>query len=205
VPAEVDGTPKPGAQRNFTDPDSRIMVKGGEFLQGYNAQAAVDAEHQVIVAAAVTNQPPDQEHLVPMLDQVIANGGRAPRAASADSGYFSRENAEACAARGVDAYIATGRDSARAPPVSSPPTLAQRARAAMVAKLKATAGKAIYARRKAIVEPVFGLIKQARGFRRFSLRGLDKVRPEWAFVCATHNLLKLFRYGGWLRGPLPQP
>jgi transposase len=205
VPAKVDGTPEPGAQRNFTDPDSRIMVKGGEFLQGYNAQAAVDAEHQVIVAAAVTNQPPDQEHLVPMLDLVIANCGRAPMVATADSGYFSRENAHACAARGVDAYIAVGRDPAKAPPAGQKPTLAQRARAAMAAKLSAPVGKAIYARRKTIVEPAFGQVKQARGFRRFSLRGLDKVRPEWAFVCATHNLLKLFRYGGWQPGPLPQP
>jgi transposase len=205
VPAEVDGTPEPGAQRNFTDPDSRIMVKGGEFLQGYNAQAAVDAEHQVIVAAAVTNQPPDQEHLVPMLDLVIANCGRAPAAATADSGYFSRENVEACAARGVDAHIAVGRDPAKAPPDGQRPTPAQQARAMMAAKLKAAAGKALYARRKAIVEPVFGQVKQARGFRRFSLRGLDKVRPEWSFVCATHNLLKLFRYGGWATEPLPQP
>jgi len=205
VPAKVDGTPEPGAQRNFTDPDSRIMVKGGEYLQGYNAQAAVDAEHQVIVAAAVTNQPPDQEHLVPLLDLVIANCGQAPVVATADSGFFSRENAEACAARGVEAYLAVGRDPAKASPEGHRPTPAQQARVTMAAKLKAAAGKAIYARRKAIVEPVFGLIKQARGFRRFSFRGLEKVRPEWAFVCATHNLLKLFRYGGWLRGPLPQP
>src|SRR6266545_2820607 len=126
VPAEVDGTPKPTAQRNFTDPDSRIMVKGGEFLQGYNAQAAVDAESQIIVAAAVTNQPPDQEHLAPMLAQVVANCGQAPAVASADSGYFSRENVEACAAQGVDAYIAVGRDPAQAPTPASPsPTPAQ--------------------------------------------------------------------------------
>jgi len=204
VPAEVEGTPKPGAQRNFTDPESRIMVKGGEVLQGYNAQAAVDAECQVIVAAAVTNQPPDQEHLVPMLDRVVANCGRAPAVASADNGYFSRENVEACAALGVDAYIAAGRDPAKPPPEGQRPSPAQQARATMAEKLRAAAGKAIYARRKAIVEPVFGLIKQARGFRRFSLRGLDKVRSEWAFVCATHNLLKLFRHGGWRPGLLPQ-
>lgn len=205
VPAKVDGAPEPGAQRNFTDPDSRIMVKGGEYLQGYNAQAAVDAEHQVIVAAAVTNQPPDQEHLVPMLDQVIANCGRTPVAASADSGYFSRENTEACAARGVDAYIATGRDPAKAPLPDQNLTPAQQVRVVMATKLSTPEGKAIYARRKAIVEPVFGQVKQARGFRRFSLRGLAKVRAEWSFVCATHNLLKLFRYGGWATEPLPQP
>ncbi len=195
VPAEIDGTPKPTAQRNFTDPDSRIMVKGGEFLQGYNAQAAVDAESQIIVAAAVTNQPPDQEHLAPMLAQVVANCGEAPAVASADSGYFSRENIEACAAHGVDAHIAVGRDPAQTVPAGQSPTPAQQARAAMAAKLKTAEGKAIYARRKCIVEPAFGQIKQARGFRRFSFRGLEKVRGEWSFVCATHNLLKLFRHG----------
>jgi len=195
VPAETDGTPKPTAQRNFTDPDSRIMVKGGEFLQGYNAQAAVDAESQIIVAAAVTNQPPDQEHLAPMLAQVVANCGQAPAVASADSGYFSRENAEACAAQGVDAYIAVGRDPLQTSPASQSPTPAQQARAAMAAKLTTSEGKAVYARRKCIVEPAFGQIKQARGFRRFSFRGLEKVRGEWSFVCATHNLLKLFRRG----------
>jgi transposase len=194
VPAEIDGSPKPKAQRNFSDPDSRIMVKGGEFLQGYNAQAAVDAESQIIVAAAVTNQPPDQEHLAPMLGQVVANCGQAPAVASADNGYFSRENAEACAAQGVDAYIAVGRDAAKTPPPSESLSPTKQARATMAAKLKTAAGKAIYARRKCIVEPAFGQIKQARGFRRFSFRGLEKVRAEWAFVCATHNLLKLFRY-----------
>lgn len=195
VPAEADGSPKPKAQRNFTDPDSRIMVKGGEFLQGYNAQAAVDAEAQIIVAAAVTNQSPDQEHLAPMLEQVIANCGQAPTAASADSGYFSRENAESCAAQGVDAYIAVGRNSAHTPPANQDMTPVQQARAAMATKLKTAEGKAIYSRRKCIVEPAFGQIKQARGFRRFSFRGLEKVRAEWSFVCATHNLLKLFRSG----------
>ncbi len=171
------------------------MVKGGEILQGYNAQAAVDAESQIIVAAAVTNQPPDQEHLAPMLAQVVANCGNAPAVATADSGYFSRENVETCASHGVDAHIAVGRAPAQAPTPASPsPTPAQQARAAMTAKLETAEGKAIYARRKVIVEPTFGQIKQARGFRRFSFRGLEKVRGEWSFVCATHNLLKLFRH-----------
>lgn len=196
VPAEVDGNPKPNAQRNFTDPDSRIMVKGGEVLQGYNAQAAVDAECQVIVAAAVTNQPPDQEHLPPMLAQVIANCAEAPAVATADSGYLSCENLAACAAHGVDAYIATGRDPAKATLPTETPTPARQARAAMSTKLATAEGKALYARRKVIIEPVFGQIKQARGFRRFSFRGLAGVRAEWFFVCATHNLLKLFKHGG---------
>ena len=187
--------PSANAQRNFTDPDSRIMVKGGEFLQAYNAQAAVDAESQIVVAVAVTNQPPDTEHLAPMLDRVIENCGAAPSTATADSGYFTRENAEACAARGIDAYIAVGRDSVKRA-AGRGPTPTQQARATMEAKLASAEGKAIYARRKCIVEPAFGQIKQARGFRRFSFRGLVAVSAEWSFVCATHNLLKLFRHGG---------
>jgi transposase len=194
VQTRADGTPEPKAQRNFTDPESRIMVKGGEFLQAYNAQAAVDAEAQIIVAVLVTNQPTDAEHLAPMLDEVTVNCGQTPAVATADSGYFSQGNAEACAARSVDAYLAVGRDKAPAT-TTAPQTPAQCARAAMSAKLATAKGKAIYARRKCIVEPVFGQVKQARGFRRFSFRGLLAVRAEWAFVCATHNLLKLFRSG----------
>jgi transposase len=194
IQTERDGSPKPKAQRNFTDPESRIMVKGGEFLQGYNAQVAVDAEAQVIVAVAVTNEPTDVGHLAPMLDAVTANCGATPTVATADSGYFSHENADACAARGVDAYVSVGRgEMPTAGPTTASDTPAQRARAAMAGRLASPAGKAIYARRKCIVEPAFGQIKQARGFRRFSFRGLAAVRAEWAFVCATHNLLKLFR------------
>lgn len=195
VQSQPDGTPQPKAQRNFTDPESRIMVKGGEFVQGYNAQVAVDAEAQVIVAVAVTNQPPDCDHLAPMLAQVVANCGEAPAVATADSGYFSRENVAACSARGVDAHISVGRGEATPALAGEPTTAAQQARAAMAAKLSSPAGKAIYARRKCVVEPAFGQIKQARGFRRFSFRGLVAVRAEWAFVCAAHNLLKLFRHG----------
>lgn len=120
-----------------------------------------------------------------------------PAIATADNGYLSRENVAHCSARGVDAYIAAGRDPAKAPAASQDPTPAQQARAAMAAKLATAEGKAIYARRKCIVEPAFGQIKQARGFRRFSFRGLASVRAEWSFVCATHNLLKLFRRGAW--------
>ncbi|MFL5455499.1 MAG: IS1182 family transposase [Myxococcales bacterium] len=195
VQTRADGTPTPKAQRNFTDPESRIMVKGGEFLQAYNAQAAVDAEAQIIVAALVTNQPTDAEHLAPMLDEVAANCGQTPVVATADSGYFSRDNAEECARRGVDAYISVGRGERHLAPAEENATPAQQARAAMAARLATSEGKAIYARRKCIVEPAFGQVKQARGFRRFSFRGLLAVRAEWAFVCATHNLLKLFRSG----------
>lgn len=199
VQATPDGAPKPKAQRNFTDPESRIMVKGGEFVQAYNAQAAVDAEAQIVVAVAVTNEPTDVEHLPAMIDLVQANCGEAPEVATADSGYFSRENADACARRGVDAYIATPRVEPNPPTQdgdgATPATPAQQARKVMETKLATATGQAIYARRKCIVEPAFGQIKQARGFRRFSFRGLAAVRAEWSLVCAAHNLLKLFRAG----------
>jgi transposase len=196
VPARPDGTPDPKAQRNFTDPDSRIMVSGGAIMQAYNVHTAVDAEAQIIVAVAVTNQAPDCEHLVPMLDRVIVNCGEAPTVVTADNGFLSKRNIDACVERGVDAYIAVGRDPAQmAHPARAARTPAQEARRAMAEKLTTTTGKAIYARRKATAEPPFGQIKQARGFRRFFLRGIEKVRVEWALVCMTHNLLKLFRYG----------
>ena len=194
VRVESDGTPKPKAQRNFTDPDSRIMLKDGAVVQAYNVQIAVDAEAQVILAAAVTNQAPDAEHLVPMLDRVVENCGTAPDVATADNGYLSKDGIDACAERGVRAYISVGADPGKTMRKGRF-TPATQAREAMAAKLCTDPGKAIYARRKAIAEAPFGQIKQARGFRRFSFRGLRNVRREWSFVALTHNLLKLFRYG----------
>lgn len=192
VPTDPDGVPDPHAQRNFTDADSRIMVTNGTYVQAYNAQLTVDDTAQVIVAQAVTNQPPDVEHFVPMLDRVKSAVGSHPERVSADTGYYSDANAQHCAARGIDPYIAVGRTphglAEAAPPKRSSPT-----KTAMRAKLESPDGHAVYARRKVIVEPVFGQIKSAQGFRRFSLRGLVKVRCEWALVCLTHNLLKLFR------------
>lgn len=191
VPASEDGEPDPKAQRNFTDADSRIMVKGGAYVQAYNAQLVVDEKSQIIVAQAVTNLSPDQPHVVPMLDRVERNTGRKPKRISMDNGYYSDDNAAECASRGIDAYIAAGRtphgDGGQAAGTLSP------TRAAMKAKLESPEGHAVYARRKAIVEPAIGQIKAAQGFRRFSLRGMAKVRCEWAWVCMTHNLLKLFR------------
>ncbi|MGH7342027.1 MAG: transposase, partial [Candidatus Rokuibacteriota bacterium] len=195
VPAKPDGTPKPDAQRNFTDADSRIMVKGGAFVQAYNAQVVVDGAAQVIVAQAVTNQPPDPEHLEPMLERVIENVGRAPERMSADTGYYAEANVAYCERTGIDAYIAVGRlahgDAVEPPPPTESPAPTRKGR--MRAKLQSFLGRAIYARRKVIVEPVFGQIQAARGFRRFSVRGLTKVRSEWSLVCLAHNLLKLFR------------
>jgi transposase len=196
VPTTPEGLPAATAQRNFTDPESRIMKNNTGYLQGYNAQIAVDAESQVIVADAVTNQAPDQEHLEPMLDRIIENCDGRPQVATADSGYFSAGNVDACEGRGIDPYIAVSRkneDEPAATNTDEPETPAQQAKRRMRDKLRTALGKATYARRKAIVEPVFGQIKEARGFRRFLLRGIAKVRSEWRLICATHNLLKLFR------------
>jgi transposase len=193
IPTEKDGTPKPKAQRNFTDGDSRIMKSGDGFIQGYNCQSAVDEAHQIIVAQAVTNQPPDVEHLVPMIDRIVYNCGEAPRNLSADSGYLSEANIVKAYERGVDPHIATGRRKHG----DGPPTVRGRPRAdltlkqSMTRKLATERGSAVYARRKVIAEPPFGQIKQARGFRQFLLRGLAKVRGEWALISLTHNLLKL--------------
>ena len=194
VPREKDGTPTPKAQRNFTDPDSRVQKTGDGFIQGYNCQAAVDAENQIIVAEAVTNQPPDVEHFIPMLEQVVANCGRKPRRASADSGYYSEKNVATAEAMGIDPYLATGRQKRGEPPLPPPrgrPPGDLTAKQKMARKLATRAGRAVYSRRKVIAEPPFGQIKQARGLRQFLLRGIDKVRAEWSLICLTHNLLKL--------------
>ena len=200
VPAPEQAQPEDKTQRNFTDPESRIMPDGankGSFLQGYNAQAAVDSTAQVIVAAEITQQVNDSRQLLPMLKQVEANMGRKPDAVSADAGYWSETNATDASVAGIDLHIATGRDKhgETIAMESGPPPESATPKQAMQHKLRTEAGRAVYKRRKAIVEPVFGQIKEQRGFRRFSLRGLDKVSAEWKLVCATANLLKLFRYG----------
>ena len=200
-PEPQQALPKAKAQRNFTDPESRIMPDGankGSFLQGYNAQIAVDAKRQIIVAADLTQQTNDRQQLLPMLDQVRQNMGRNPDRVSADAGYYSEANVTAESVAGIDLYIATGRSKHGAvieTTSGSPPPKAT-AREAMSHKLRIEEGRSVYKMRKAIVEPVFGQIKERRGFRRFSLRGLDNVRSEWRLVCLTANLLKLFRFGG---------
>jgi len=195
-PDPTQATPEPKAQRNFTDPESRIMKDGAtkSFVQAYNAQAVVDASAQVIVAATVTQDANDTQQLVPMLTQVAATCGAPPVAASADAGYFSEAAVTDAALAGIALYVPPDRQKhGEAPP---PPADDGTARSAMRAKLQTAAGHAIYALRKAIVEPVFGQIKGIRGFRRFSVRGVAKVQAEWALICLTHNLLKLFR-AGW--------
>ena len=190
------------AQRNFTDPQSRILADGankGSFVQGYNAQIAVDSASQVIVAAEITQATNDKQQLVPMVAQIEENLGRKPEKVSADAGYFSEANVTHESVANVDLYVATGRDKHGAAVETSndPPPAGASPKETMRHKLQTEAGRAVYKMRKAIVEPVFGQIKQQRGFRRFSLRGKQNVRREWRLVCAASNLLKLFR-AGWV-------
>jgi transposase len=197
VPDPTHATPDAKAQRNFTDPESRIMKDGAtkSFVQAYNAQAAVDGTAQIIVAAAVTQEANDKQQLVPMLTRVVANCGETPAVASADSGYFSEAAVTAEALAAIELYVAPDRQKhgeAAPAPIPDDETVI----GAMRAKLQTAAGHAVYALRKAIAEPVFGQIKDARHFRRFSFRGLPKVQAEWLLICLTHNLLKLFR-AGW--------
>ena len=193
---KTDGSPHDKAQMNFTDPDSRIMEAGGGFLQGYNCQAVVDEEHQIIVACSVSNKSPDNDNLVPMLQQAKENCGQAAAKATADAGYWKPGVQEQGEALGTDVYVATERtkrgDNSTADKQESNEK-AQDARARMRKKLRSDEGKQIYSRRKAVVEPVFGQAKEARGLRRFLLRGLEAVDDEWSLVCMAGNLLKLFR------------
>ena len=192
----ADGSPTAKTQRNFTDPDSHIMKTGSNVLQGYNCQAVVDGDHQVIVAMGVSNQPPDVEHLVPMLERTIANTSQVPKTLIADAGYWSEDNAKACEDRGVDPHIATGRlpHGQPPPPIYGPIPKDLDAKGRMARKLRKKEGQKIYARRKTIVEPVFGQTKEGRGLRRFLLRGLEKVNGEWLLWGTTHNLNKLWRF-----------
>ena len=184
--------PPDKAQRNFTDPDSRIMKDSHGFEQAYNAQAAVDAHSQVIVAEGLTNAANDKQQLVPMVREIERQTGRRPRELSADSGYCSEDNLADLAERDIRGYIATGRQrhgeaSATAPGASGGGPHVQ----AMSTRLKRGGHRSRYRLRKQTVEPVFGQIKGGRGFRQFLLRGLEKVAEEWRLVCTAHNLLKL--------------
>jgi transposase len=193
--------PKEKDQYNFTDPESRIMKGADGFVQAYNAQAAVEPDLQLIVGQTVTAAANDKEQLLPMMDVVEQQCGQRPDEVLADSGYCSEKNLEALESkenpeRRIEGYIATERqkhDEYKEPcprgPLPDDATRVDR----MKRKLKTKAGKAVYAARKTIVEPVFGQIKQGRGFRQFLLRGIDKVRGEWSLVCLTHNVLKLYR------------
>lgn len=237
--------PDPKAQSNFTDPESRIMLDGATkgYAQAYNGQLAVDGDHQIIVAAELTQAASDINQLVPVLEAVKTNCGDLPRQLTADAGYCSEENLSHPEVRSVDVHVSTTREkrsglanavaivslaaitigelmfgrlrarrfsvSAKklyklsfattlvAASVAGAPVLIPlrfpTEREKMRHKLQTPEAKAVYARRKAIVEPVNGQIKEARGFRRFSMRGYAKCRAEWSLVAAAHNLLKLFK------------
>jgi len=187
-----DSRPRENAQRNFTDPDSKIMRAKGTFEQSYNCQAAVDAGSQVIVARSVTNKQNDSHELPPMLGQIKANTGRQALELSADVGYCSEANLCELSRRRVRGYVATGRQNHGSASATGQRSKGPRVRA-MAARLKRGGFRSRYRLRKQTVEPVFGQIKEARGFRGFLLRGLHKVDAEWSIVCTAHNLLKLMR------------
>jgi transposase len=185
--------PPDKAQRNFTDPDSRIQKTSDGFIQGYNAQVAVDEVFQVIVAQHVTPSAPDVNELEPVIESIKANLKTTPEAVLADAGYWSEENVRMLTSKKIEAFIATAKqrhgDVEAAPRGRPPKNLTVRER--MSRKLRTQRGRKIYSRRKVLAEPVIGQIKQARGFRQFLRRGLQNVGEEWALVCTAHNLLKL--------------
>lgn len=200
-PKDPSDKPEPKAQRNFTDPESRIMKDGASksFEQAYNCQAAVDEESQIIVATNVTQQANDKQQLEPLVEEIKKNiDGETPEKLSGDSGYFSESNVEYLEGEGVDGYIATNRQKhGDIPELAGCGRIAKDAtkQERMTRKLRTKKGRETYSKRKQIVEPVFGQIKETRGFRRFLLRGLENVSAEWDLICLTHNLLKLFRSG----------
>lgn len=192
---ERPAKPLPKAQYNFTDPESRIMKTPDGFAQAYNTQIAVD-DLQWIVGQAVTQETNDKKQLLPMITTITRQLGETPTQVLADAGYCSEASLTAAAALPIDAYVSTRKQKHGERPGPCPrgrvPTAAT-VLDRMTRKLQTKAGAAIYAARKAMVEPVFGQIKEARGFRRFLLRGYAKVQAEWALVCTTHNILKLYR------------
>jgi len=187
-----DNTPPDKAQRNFTDPDSRIQPSKDGFIAGYNGQIAVDAAHQIIVAQRLATNPADFGALVPLVDQAKANLGRKLGVVSGDSGFSTEANIEAMAERRINAYLPPGRSKhGQDHPGGDKTFKSKPLMAAMARKLKRGGRRSRYRLRKQVVEPVFGQIKQARGFRQFLLRGLKNVRAEWSLICTAHNLTKL--------------
>lgn len=194
VPA--DGKPKPTSQRNFTDPESSIMLGRHGYIQAYNCQAAVDGAHQIIVAADVSNQSGDNALLRPMTAQVHLTTGDLPDVLLADTGYWNPQAVEQIRDFGVAEVLVALRRERHGEPASddSPPSPEPTSpRACMKRRLKTHEGRRHYARRKAIVEPVFGQIRVGQRFQRLSFRGLKANAMEWKLVAACHNLLKLFR------------
>jgi transposase len=189
------GEPDEKAQDNFTDPDSRIMKSKGSFQQCYNSQIAVDEGTQLIVATGLTQSAGDNPQLLKLVKQTQQNTQGKPQRLLADAGYRDEANFEVLEQEGIDAYIALGREDKKA---VQEPTPELPASWRMQQKLKTEAGRAQYKRRKAIVEPVFGWVKQVLGFRRFSLRGIEKVTGEWDLVCLAVNLKRMNSLIRWV-------
>ena len=214
APEPISEEPEDKAQTNFTDPESKIMkVSNKGFDYCFNAQVVVDEAHQIILAAEVSAAANDKQQGVPMGAAALANLEAAeierpreerptgavsrPIPLSGDNGYFSEEQVKGLESQGFDPHIATGRQKHHRPVVAeavAPPAAGATIEERMAYKLRTEEGRACYAKRKQIVEPVFGQVKQARGFRQFLVRGLKKVEGEWKLVCLTHNLLKIWRY-----------
>ena len=193
---EEKAKPEAKMQYNFTDPESRIMPGADGFVQAYNTQIAVEPEFQLIVGQRVTQAANDKQQLLPMMEAIREQAGQKPQEVLTDSGYCSDANLKYLEKKKIEGFVATDRESYRdrhqpgpRGPLPQDATRVDRMRR----KLQTQVGAAIYSRRKTVVEPVFGQIKEARGFRRFLLRGLGKVQGEWAMICLTHNILKLHR------------
>ena len=193
-PREAKPTPK--AQYNFTDPESRIMKGPDGFVQAYNTQIAVEPNFQFIVGQTVTPAANDKQQMVPLVAAIQEQSGQKPEEVLADSGYSSEENLKYLTKKRIEGFVATEKQKhgeRRGPCKRGPLPKGSSRVERMQRKLETKVGAAVYALRKTIVEPVFGQIKQARGFRQFLLRGLEKVRGEWALICMTHNILKLHK------------
>ena len=191
-----EAQPDPKAQYNFSDPESRIMKGPDGFVQGYNTQIAVEPNFQLIVGQTVTPAANDKQQVVPLVEAIQEQSGQKPEEVLADSGYCSEKNLHYLTQKKIEGFVATEKQKhsqRREPCKRGPlPTGATRVER-MQRKLETKVGAAVYRSRKAIVEPVFGQIKQGRGFRQFLLRGIEKVRGEWALLCLTHNILKIYR------------
>lgn len=193
------GTPADKAQRNFTDPESRIMLDGATkaFTQAYNAEIAVDCDSQIIVAADVVQAPNDKEQLLPLVGQIEDNLGEIPDVVLADNGFYSERNVEEAAKNHMEPLIAPERTKHGDTPQPAPKGRIPKGLSVldrMRRKLRTKHGKKVYSKRKESVETVFGQIKEARGIRSFLMRGLAKVQAEWDLICLTHNVLKLWRH-----------
>ena len=199
--AKGEDEPKPKAQRNFTDPDSRIMLSSDKaFIQAYNCHAAVDSDSQVILLAQVSQTAADQGQLLPLVEQVTLEQKQTPKVVSADAGYWKESDIELLEANDIEPLVAPKRvkhsewRQMKAPRGRIPKDLTRKER--MLRKLSTQRGRAEYGKRKTTAEPVFGQIKEALGFRQFLLRGHRKVQGEWSLVCMANNILKLMR-SGW--------